>query len=186
MPHLVRLGFASVDDPEGRGARTRDLTLDDVVAEEALSDVTVVSDVQSAPMWDAPAYLDSLLGTRPSVVEDMAPGRIALLTCTACGDPYCGFIAADLTITEDRVLWTRVRFEWPPGMWESVPTGIGRWMRRLLGRERPEDLEPWAAEPDPLHEDLVFDRAQYEAAVRCEIARVAAEDGPTGPPASGE
>jgi hypothetical protein len=173
MNDLVRLGFASVADPNDEGARVRDLTLDDIGAEEALTDVSVVSDVQSAPMWDAPAYLASLLGSGPSVIEDMRPGRIALLMCSACGDPHCGFVAADLLITEDHVLWTGVRFEWPPGMWESVPTGIRRWMRRLLGRERPEDLEPVAAEPDPIHEDLVFDRVQYEAAVHREIARSA-------------
>jgi len=185
MTDLVRLGFASVDDPDEAGARKRELTLDGIGAEEALTDVTVVSDVHSSPMWDAPAYLASLLGTGPSMVEDLPPGRIVLLMCTACGDPYCGFVAADLVITEDRVLWTGVRFEWPPGMWESVPTGIGRWMRRILGRERPEDLEPWAAEPDPIHEDLVFDRAEYEAAVHREIARCAdpgAGSAPAEPP----
>ncbi|MBW8025109.1 hypothetical protein EOG37_00220 [Clavibacter michiganensis subsp. michiganensis] len=171
MTDLARLSFASVDDPDEPGAWKRDLTLDDVGAEEALTDASVAWDVHSAPMWDAPAYLASLLGTGPSVVEDLPPGRIALLMCTACGDPYCGFVAADLVITQDRVLWTGVRFEWPPGMWESAPSGITRWMRRLLGRERPEDLEPWAAETDPVHEDLVFDRVQYEAAVRREIAR---------------
>jgi hypothetical protein len=171
MSDLARLGFASVDDPDEPGARKRELTLDGVGAEEALTDVSVAWDVHSAPMWDAPAFLASLLGTGPSVVEDLPPGRIALLMCTACGDPYCGFVAADLVITQDHVLWTGVRFEWPPGMWESVPTGISRWMRRLLGRDRPEDLEPRAAEPDPIHEDLIFDRAQYEAAVRQEVAR---------------
>lgn len=173
MTDLARLGFASVYDPDEPDAWKRDLTLDDVGAEEALTDVSVVWDVQSAPMWDAPTYLGSLLGTGPSVVEDLPPGRIALLMCTACGDPYCGFVAADLVITEDHVLWTDVRFQWPPGMWESVPTGVGRWMRRLLGRERPESLGPWTAEPAPIHEDLVFDRAQYEAAVLLEIARSA-------------
>ncbi|MGJ1633888.1 hypothetical protein [Clavibacter sepedonicus] len=181
MTDLTRLGFASVDDPYEPGARKRELTLDDVGAEEALTDVSVVSDVHSAPMWDAPAYLASLLGTGPSVIEDLPPGRIALHMCSACGDPYCGFVAADLVIAEDRVLWTGVRFEWPPGMWESVPTGIRGWMRRLIGRERPEDLEPWAAEPDPIHEDLNFDRTQYEAAVQREVARSA--DPGTGPAA---
>lgn len=179
---LTRLGFATVDDPDREGAVLRDVTLDGVGIEEAVlgpwDDLTPTG-IQSPPSWDRPAYLRSLVGEGPSLVEDMAPGRVAILCCSACGDPWCGYVGARIEMTDEHVLWTDVRFEFPPGMPEAVPSGIGSRLRRLLGRARPEDLEPWRPDAAMPNVEIAFERGAYEDAVRRELAAAerAATDG---------
>jgi hypothetical protein len=180
---LTRLGFATVDDPDREGAVLRDVTLDGVGIEEAVlgpaGDVTPTG-IQSPPSWDRPAYLRSLLGEGPSLVEDMAPGRVAILCCSACGDPWCGYVGARIEITDDRVRWAEVRFELPPAAAVALPTGIASRIRRLLGRARPEDLEPWRPVSTTPDVELAFERGAYEDAVRRELAaaeRAAADGG---------
>jgi hypothetical protein len=171
MTALTHLGFATVDDPDREGATLRDVTLDGVGIEDAVfgpaNDITPRG-IQSPPSWDRPAYLRSLIGEGPSLVEEIAPGRVAILCCSACGDPWCGFVGARIEMTGDRVFAT-----------DALPTGIGSRIRRLLGRARPEDLKPWTPAFEMLDVDVAFERRAYEDTVRRELAAAerAAADG---------
>jgi hypothetical protein len=182
MTALTHLGFATVDDPDREGATLRDVTLDGVGIEDAVfgpaNDITPRG-IQSPPSWDRPAYLRSLIGEGPSLVEEIAPGRVAILCCSACGDPWCGFVGARIEMTGDRVFWTEARREFPSGATDALPTGIGSRIRRLLGRARPEDLKPWTPAFEMLDVDVAFERRAYEDTVRRELAAAerAAADG---------
>jgi hypothetical protein len=181
MPALTRLDFVDPLDEDGDPGHQRTMTLDGVDADAAIA-VTSSPGTQGAPTFDRPAYLRSPLGEGPSVVDDLPVGRIAILCCSACEDPCCGFHAADLVITDDRVVWRGLRFVWPAGMWTITRRRRGGRLRRLLGREGlpepgpgPEELEPWASLGADHVLEFAFDRTEYEATIRSELARAAEE-----------
>jgi hypothetical protein len=180
MTALTRLDFIDSIGADGKPAHPRTMTLDGVDADAAIAVVTTPG-AQCAPFFDWPAYLRSLLGEGPSVVDDLPEGRIAILCCSSCADPYCGFHAADLVFDDDRVLWRGLRFEWPDGMWTiSTPRPSARTRRFLgLGRRRAEEqereiervVEPWASMGADRVLEFAFDRTAYEATIRRELAR---------------
>ncbi|MFD2339323.1 hypothetical protein FGG90_02065 [Clavibacter tessellarius] len=182
MTTLSRLDFIDSIDEGREPAHPRTMTLDGVDADAVIAVVTTPG-AQCAPVFDRAAYLRSLLGEGPSLVDDLPEGRIAILSCSSCGDPYCGFHAADLVLDDDRVLWRGLRFEWPDGMWTSSTPRPPRRTRRLLGlgRRRAEEqksetetqrvVEPWASMGADRVLEFAFDRTAYEATIRSELAR---------------
>ncbi|CCE75156.1 hypothetical protein [Clavibacter nebraskensis] len=187
MTALTRLDFSDSIGADGKPAHPRTMTLDGVDADAAIAVVTTPG-AQCAPFFDRPAFLRSLLGEGPSLVDDLPEGRIGILSCSSCGDPYCGFHAADLVFDDDRVLWRGLRFEWPDGMWTSSTPRSPRRTRRLLGlgRRRAEEqkqetetervVEPWASMGADRVLEFAFDRTAYEATIREELVRELARE----------
>lgn len=92
-----------------------------------------------------PEAVDRLLGRRSS--EDLAAGRVALLVCPVDGDLGCGQLTAALEVRDREVSWSDLR--WEDGIFD------------------PRSVEH-------LHQPVVFDRAEYEAAFAGAYERVAA------------
>lgn len=88
--------------------------------------------------------VEVLLGRRRHA--DLAPGRVPLLVCAACGDLGCGALTALVNVGVDDVRWS----DWK---WED-------W-----GEPRPVRGDPG---------ELRFDRSQYESELVNAPARVAA------------
>ena len=182
MTALTRLDFIDSLEDDGDPAHPRTMTLDGVDADAAIAVVTT-PDAQCAPVVDRSAYLRSLLGEGPSVIEDLPEGRIAILSCSRCDDPCCGFHAADLVLDDDLVMWRGCRFEWPDGMWTVRASRPATLIRRLLGRRRAEEQETkralereraserWASMGADRVLEFTFDRTAYEATIRRELAR---------------
>jgi hypothetical protein len=105
----------------------------------------LVTELNRAWLPSVPDAVDRLLGRRPS--EDLAPGRVALLVCSVCGDLGCGQLTAALEIGDAEICWSD--FRWEDGMSEPRPA-------------------------EQLPERLTFDRNSYEAAFADAYEQVAA------------
>jgi hypothetical protein len=105
----------------------------------------LVTELNRAWLPSVPDAVDRLLGRRPS--EDLAPGRVALLVCSVCGDLGCGQLTAALEIRDAEICWSD--FRWEDGMSEPRPA-------------------------EQLTQRLTFDRNSYEAAFADAYEQVAA------------
>jgi hypothetical protein len=106
------------------------------------------ADVSALDLGERPdlsvAAAQRLLGTEP---PDFEPDRVALYVCGECGDLGCAAITARVTIGRDTVAWDRLAWQCQ----HSEPDQTG--------------LKPIGPP--------VFDRADYEQAIRAGIAELA-------------